>query len=315
MRTRTIGSLDVTVVGIGCNNFGRELDAEATRGVVHAALDAGIAFFDTADSYGQPVTTSESLLGEFLAPHRDRVAIATKFGRVLDDQRQGAKAAYVREATEASLRRLRTDRIDLMQLHIPDTTTPIEETLGALGELIAEGKIREIGASNFTADQVRSMVEAAKANGVPQFSATQAEFSLLHRAPVAPLIAECERSGLKLLPFRPLFNGLLTGKYRPGAPLPADSRIGGKSDAAKARIMSPANMATVGALTHYAEARGHTILQLAFAWLLAHDFVPSVIAGVTSPRQVASNAAAAEWSLTAAELAEVNALLETNEPA
>ncbi|HUO23436.1 MAG TPA: aldo/keto reductase [Caulobacteraceae bacterium] len=312
MRTRSIGSLQVTVVGIGCNNFGRQLDADATREIVHAALDHGIAFFDTADSYGDPKTMSETVLGPILKPHRDRIVLATKFGRVIDETRRGAKASYVRAATEASLKRLQTDYIDLMQLHIPDPTTPIEETLGALGELIKEGKIREIGGSNFTAPELREMSDAAKAHGTPRFVSTQAEFSLLHREPVADLIAECVRSDIRFLPFRPLFNGLLTGKYRPGAPPPTEGRIGAKSAQAQAKILSTSNLATVAALTEYAEARGHTMLELAIGWVLGHDFVPSVIAGVSSPRQVASNAAAAAWELTSSEMAEVGELLEAN---
>jgi aryl-alcohol dehydrogenase-like predicted oxidoreductase len=309
MRTRSIGSLAVTVVGVGCNNFGRELDAEATREVVHTALDEGITFFDTADSYGRPKTTSETLLGGILKPHRKRVVIATKFGRALDETRRGAKAAYVRSATEASLRRLQTDYVDLMQLHIPDPDTPIEETLAALGELMAEGKIREIGGSNFSAVQLREVSQTAQACGLPRFASTQAQYSLLHRTPTAEVVAECERSGVRLLPWRPLFNGLLTGKYRSGPPPPDGTRIGGKTDAARADIMSSSNLATVAALTDFAEARGHSLLELAFGWLLSQGVAPSVIAGVTSPRQVASNAASAGWELTADEMAVVDQLL------
>ena len=172
MRKRKIGSLEVTVVGVGCNNFGRQLDAERTQRVMYAALDQGVNFFDTADQYGRPYTSSESLIGEVMGSigsHRHELIIATKFCRVLDDRRQGAKAAYVKSATEDSLRRLRTDRIDLMQLHIPDPTTPIEETLGALADLVAEGKIREIGASNFNVEQLREAAAAASSKGTPGF--------------------------------------------------------------------------------------------------------------------------------------------------
>lgn len=311
MRTRSIGSLEVTVVGIGCNNFGRELGADATREIVHAALDQGITFFDTADSYGNPKTASESLLGEILVPHRDRVVIATKFGRVLDDSRRGANAAYVRAATEASLRRLKTDRIDLMQLHIPDPETPIAETLAALDALIKEGKIREIGGSNFSAAQLREMTAAAERGGMARFVSTQTEFSMLHRRGAADILAECDRTGMKLLPFRPLFNGLLTGKYRSGAPRPDDGRIGGKSAEAQARILSPENLAVVESLVAFAEERGHSMVELAFAWLLSHAAVPSVIAGVSSPRQVVSNAAASHWVLTSEDRQAVDELLGT----
>jgi aryl-alcohol dehydrogenase-like predicted oxidoreductase len=311
LQKRSIGSLEVTVVGIGCNNFGRQLDAAATAGVVHAALDAGINFFDTADSYGMPKTMSETLLGPLLRPHRDRVVIATKFGRALDEAHRGAKPAYVKAATEASLKRLQTDHIDLMQLHIPDPTTPIEDTLGALADLIREGKVREIGVSNVEADELRRMTETARAHHLPSFATIQMEYSLLYRAPVANILAECERSGVKFVPFRPLFNGLLTGKYRPGAPAAAGSRIGGKSAQAQAEILSPENLAMVDALTRYAEGRGRSPLELAFGWLLAHAVVPSIIAGVSSPNQVAANAAATGWQLTEAEMAEVARLLKS----
>jgi len=310
MKTRKLGSLNITTVGIGCNNFGRELDAAATREVVHAAVDAGVNFFDTADRYGNPKTASETVLGEVLEGRRNDVVLATKFGRWLDDERGGGKAAYVRSATEASLKRLRTDRIDLMQMHIPDLATPIEETLGALAALIAEGKIREIGCSNFSADQLREANAAADANGLPRFVSAQEQYSLLHRAPAADLIEECERAGVALLPWRPLFNGLLTGKYRPGAPIPQDTRIGAKESAQRDKLLSPENLAAVARLTEFAEERGHTILELAFAWLLAHPFVPTVIAGVSSARQVQSNVAAANWELTAEDFAAIGPVLD-----
>ena len=309
MRKRRIGSLEVSVTGVGCNNFGRELDLAETRRVVDAALDHGITFFDTADQYGRPFTTSETFLGEALAGRRNEAVIATKFGRVLDEQRQGASPAYVRAATEASLKRLRTDRIDLMQLHVPDPATPIAETLGALDELVKEGKIREIGSSNFDARQTREAEDAARENGTVRFVSTQAEYSLLQRSAEAELLPECERLGIGFLPFFPLFNGLLSGRYRAGEAPPSGSRIGGKDAAAQARIMSEANMAAVGRLTAYAEAHGHTLLDLAFAWLLAHEAIPSVIAGVRTPEQAAANAAASRWELTPAQRAEVSALV------
>nr|WP_221774107.1 aldo/keto reductase [Novosphingobium flavum] len=301
--------MEVSIVGIGCNNFGRELDLAATCAIVDAAVDAGITFFDTADRYGDPKTQSETFLGEALRPHRDKVVLATKFGRWLDAERGGASARYVRSATEACLKRLQTDRIDLMQLHIPDPDTPIEETLGALQDLIKEGKIREIGSSNFTLEDIRGAAAASAGGKLPRFITTQLEYSLLHHREVAGLIAECERENVLVLPFRPLFHGLLTGKYRPGEPAPAGSRIGSKNADYQARILTPENLATVSALISFAEARGHTVLELAFAWLLAHPFVPSIIAGVSSPRQVVSNVAAAQWELTPAEKAEVDGLL------
>ena len=309
MQTRSIGSLAVSVVGIGCNNFGRELDGDATNRIIHAAIDAGITFFDTADSYGKPKTTSETLVGEALKGRRDKVVIATKFGRRLDETRGGGSAHYVRAATEASLRRLQTDRIDLMQMHIPDPETPIEETLGALRDLQGEGKIREIGGSNLSAAQLRAVNEAANAAGLPRFVSVQEEFSLLHREPVANLLAECERQDVRLLPFRPLFHGLLTGKYNGGAPA-AGSRIANRSAEQQSELLSPSNLARVAALTGFAQAHGRSLLELAFAWLLAHEAVPSIIAGVSSPGQVASNAAAASWTLNAEDMAAIDALLE-----
>lgn len=308
MRRRKIGSLEVSVTGVGCNNFGRELDLEQTRRVVDAAIDHGVNFFDTADQYGRPFTTSESYLGEVLAGRRNEVVIATKFGRALDEERKGASPAYVRAATEASLRRLKTDRIDLMQLHAPDPDTPVEDTLGALADLVAEGKIVEIGSSNFDAAQTREADEASLSRGIPRFVSTQAEYSLLQRSAETSLLPECERRGIAFLPFFPLYNGLLSGRYRPGEPPPAASRIGSKDAAAQARILSPRNMAILADLTHFAEARGHTVLELAFAWLLGHDSVPSVIAGVRNAEQVAANVAASAWELTEEEMREVSAL-------
>lgn len=310
VQMRALGSLTVTTVGIGCNNFGRELDTSATRAVIYSALDEGVTFFDTADNYGKPKTTSESLLGEILEGRRNEVVIATKFGRWLDDRRGGGKAAYVRAATEASLKRLRTDYIDLMQMHIPDPETPIEETLGTLGALVQEGKIREIGCSNFSTAQLRAANEVADAERLPRFVSAQEQYSLLHRAPAAGLIAECQRSGVAIMPWRPLFNGLLTGKYSSGALVPPDSRIGAKASEQRDKLLSPANMAMVARLTEFAEARGRTILELAFAWLLAHPFVPTVIAGVSSPGQVRLNAAAAAWTLTHEEFAAVGLVLD-----
>jgi aryl-alcohol dehydrogenase-like predicted oxidoreductase len=305
LRKRSIGSLEVTVVGVGCNNFGRWLDIEQSRGAIHAALDLGVNFFDTADHYGRPRTASESFVGECLESRRNEAIIATKFGRPLDDRRQGAKAWYVKSATEAALRRLRTDRIDLMQLHIPDPATPIEETLGAFADLIAEGKIREIGASNFDVEQLREAAAAAGRHGIPGFASTQSEYSLLQRQAETDVFAECQRTGMAFLPYLPLYNGLLTGKYRTGEPIPAVSRIGGKNEQVRAAIVSERNMAIVAELTAYAQQRGHTLLELAFAWLLSHPGIPSVIAGVSSPQQVAANVAAAQWELTPAEIAEI----------
>jgi aryl-alcohol dehydrogenase-like predicted oxidoreductase len=304
MMTRRIGSLEVSVVGLGCNNFGGRLDAEATAAVVHAAIDAGINFFDTADIYGR--TKSEEFLGRALGNRRDRVVLATKFGGKIDEQRQGAKPAYVRQAAEDSLRRLATDRIDLYQLHMPDSETPVEETLGALNELVRAGKVREIGCSNFSVEQLRE-AEAAVPPGGARFVSVQNEYSLLHRDPERNgVLAECERAGLAFLPYFPLASGLLTGKYRQGRPAPEGSRLSGGGSG---RFLNEQNLAIVEELIRFAESRGHTILELAFAWLLARPAVASVIAGATKPEQARSNVAAAGWTLTADDRAQVDAIL------
>ena len=308
MESRKIGSLDVSLVGLGCNNFGGRLDAEATARVVDAAIEAGVTFLDTADVYGG--TRSEEFLGRAIAGRRDAVVIATKFGHKVDDQHQGARPEYVRQAAEDSLRRLGTDRIDLYQLHRPDDETPIAETLAALDGLVQAGKVREIGCSNFSADQLRE-ARAAIAGGAARFVSVQNEYSLFHRAPEAEVLPECERDGLAFLPYFPLANGLLTGKYRQGQPFPEGTRI--QPGRRGGDLLSEANLAAVEALTLFAEARGHTLLELAFSWLCRQPAVASVIAGATSPEQVRANAAAAGWRLTEADLAEVNAILGTRD--
>ncbi|WP_447980145.1 aldo/keto reductase [Candidatus Nitrospira bockiana] len=303
--TRRIGSLDVSIVGLGCNNFGRKLDEQATTAVVHAALDAGITFFDTADIYGE--TKSEVFLGRALGKRRDDVVIATKFGMAIDDRRRGARPEYVRQAAEDSLRRLSTDRIDLYQLHQPDPAVPIAETLGALDDLVRAGKVREIGCSNFSADQIRE-AEAAVRPGAARFVSVQNEYSLLHRDPERDVLPECERLGLAFLPYFPLASGLLTGKYRRGRPAPAGSRLapGGRY----ADSLNDRNLELVESLLECAATRGHSLVDLAVSWLLVRPSVASVIAGATSPEQVRINAAAASWQLSPAELAEIDALLK-----
>ena len=208
MQTRRIGSLEVSVVGLGCNNFGRRIDAGATAAVVHAALDAGVTLFDTADIYGNG--KSEEFLGRALGPRRKDIVLATKFGGPMDERRRGARPDYVRRAVEDSLRRLGTDRIDLYQLHQPDTETPIGDTLGALDELVRAGKVREIGCSNFSVEQLRDAERAARP-GAARFVSVQNEYSLLHRDPEGGVLAECERQGLAFIPYFPLASGLLTG--------------------------------------------------------------------------------------------------------
>ena len=304
MEKRKIGSLQVSVVGLGCNNFGWRLDADATAKVVHGALDAGVNFLDTADIYGG--TKSEEYLGRALRGHREQAVVATKFGMKVDDQRHGAKPAYVRQAAEDSLRRLGTDYIDLYQLHQPDPETPMADTLAALGELVKAGKVREIGCSNFSAQQIRE-AEAALPPGGAHFVSVQNEYSLLHRDPEREVLPECGRSGLTFLPYFPLANGLLTGKYRAGRPAPQGTRISTQERFGK--LLNQRNLELVEGLIRFAESRGHTILELAFSWLLAHPVVASVIAGATSEQQVRSNAGAAGWKLTPADLAEVDRIL------
>ena len=309
METRRIGSLEVTVVGLGCNNFGWRIDEEASARVVHAALEAGVNFFDTADIYGG--TRSEEFLARALGRRRDEVVVATKFGMEIDEERRGARPEYVRRACEDSLRRLRTDRIDLYQLHKPDPETPIEETLGALDELVRAGKVREIGCSNFSAEQLREADSKAREKGVARFVSVQNEYSLLHREPEREVLPECERLGLAFLPYFPLASGLLTEKYRRGQPPPEGSRLGG--DGRFADMLTERNLEIVESLIEFAESRGHTLLELAFSWLLARPVVASVIAGATKPEQVKANAEAAIWKLTEAELTKINEIVSRPE--
>ncbi len=300
MENRKIGALDVSIIGLGCNNFGWRLDYGRTVAVVDAALDAGVNFLDTADIYGG--TESEEFLGRALEGRRDRVVLATKFGMKVDEQRQGAKPDYARRACEDSLRRLRTDHIDLYQLHQPDPSTPIADTLVALDELVRSGKVREIGCSNFSVEQLRE-AKAAAGQGA-SFVSVQNEYSLLHREPEREVLAECEREGLAFLPFFPLAGGMLTGKYRSGQPLPEGTRLSKGSP----RFLNDKNLAITEELANFAAFRGHSLLELAFSWLLSHPPVASVIAGATSPEQVQANVKAAGWRLTPADLAEIDKL-------
>jgi aryl-alcohol dehydrogenase-like predicted oxidoreductase len=303
MDTRRIGSLEVSVVGLGCNNFGRRLDAQATSAVVDAALEAGITFFDTADTYGD--TKSEEYLGRALGRRREDVVVATKFGSRIDEQRRGARPEYVHRAVDDSLRRLGTDRIDLYQLHWPDPEVPIGGTLGALDELVKAGKVRETGCSNFSAVQLREAEETTP-EGAARFASVQNEYSLLHREPEGDVLPECERLGVAFVPYFPLANGLLTGKYRRGQAAPAGSRL----DSSRGeRLLTHRNLAVVERLIEFSESRGRTILELAFSWLLRRPAVASVIAGATSAEQARGNAGAAGWRLTDEELNEVESIV------
>jgi aryl-alcohol dehydrogenase-like predicted oxidoreductase len=302
--TRRVGSLDVSVVGLGCNNFGDRLDDAATRSVVDAALDAGITFLDTADNYGE--TLSEEFLGRILQGRRDRVVLATKFGGMRTDlgREGGASPAYVREAVEASLRRLRTDRIDLYQLHTPDDATPIEETLDVLDELVQTGKVREVGCSNFSAAQL-AQADAVFAPGSATFASVQNELNLLDRRDLYAALPAADRLGLAYIPYFPLANGLLTGKFRRGEEPPRGTRVAGWSAERIERVLTEETFDRIDSLTSFAEARGRTLLELAFGWLLSLRPVASVIAGATSPAQVQANASAGTWRLDETELAQL----------
>lgn len=303
MEKRRIGSLDVSVVGLGCNNFGWRIDATASAAVVDAALDAGINFFDTADIYG--AGQSEDFLGKALGSRRNEILIATKFGMKMDEQRHGARPAYIKQAAEDSLRRLKTDHIDLYQLHQPDPSVPIAETLGALHELVQAGKVREIGCSNFSGDQLREAQAAAPKAGA-RFVSVQNQYSLIHREPEADVIPECVRAGIAFIPYFPLANGLLTGKYRRGQAIPEGSRA---QAGFGPKVFTGQNLEFVEKLIEFSGSRGHTVLELAVSWLAAQPSVASVIAGAKTPEQVKANAASARWRLSADELASAGEIL------
>ena len=304
METRALGSLQVSVVGVGCNNFGSRLDQAGTTNVVLGALEAGITFFDTADIYG--ATKSESMLGVALGARRDEAIIASKFGMPIDDTHFGAKPAYVRSACEDSLRRLGTDHLDLYQLHYPDDTVPIAETLGALRELVEAGKVREIGCSNLTVAQLNDAKSAA--GDGPAFVSVQNQYSLLEREPERDGVLEaCSALGMGFLPFYPLANGLLTGKVRPGQPIPEGSRLAKMTAERSVHWLGDELQSKVAALLEYAESIDVPILSLAFSWLLSHEAVASVIAGASNADQVRANASAVR-SLSPDVIARLNEL-------
>jgi len=292
METRTIGSLTVSVVGLGCNNFGSRIGRAETAAIVGAALDAGITLFDTADMYGG--AKSETYLGEALGARRDEIVLATKFGAPYEGHEGGAAPAYVRTAIEDSLTRLGTDRIDLYQLHVPDPKTPIAETIGVLDELVAEGKVREFGCSNF-GEPLLEEAAAATPSDAPGFVSVQNQYSILARTPETDgVLDECERTGMAFLPYFPLAKGLLSGKYRPGEPLPEGARLTNLGDHAAADL-SGERLATVAALEGLARRNDHSVLDLAIGWLLTRPAVASVIAGATRPDQITANVAAGAW--------------------
>ena len=308
MDYRNLGrsGLRVSAVGLGCNNFGRRIGLAGSRPVIHKALDLGVTLFDTADIYGNK-GGSETILGKVLGARRKDIVLASKFGLPMDEAGvlAGASRRYIMTAVEASLRRLGTDWIDLYQLHEPDPKTPIEETLGALDDLIRQGKVRYVGCSNLPAWQVVDARWTARTRGFNAFVSCQDEYSLLVRGLDAELIPAMNALGMGLLPYFPLASGLLTGKYRRGKPMPKGARITSDPSYGE-RYMTKANWRIVEGLEAFAKRRGHTLLELAISWLLARAPVASVIAGATRAAQVAANVAAASWKLDAKERAEVD---------
>jgi aryl-alcohol dehydrogenase-like predicted oxidoreductase len=306
MKLRNLGKsgLRVSVVGLGCNNFGMKLDVEGTRKVVHKALDLGITLFDTADVYGN-AGGSETCLGQVLGDKRKDIVLATKFANPMGSpEKRGASRRYIVNAVEASLKRLQTDYIDLYQQHIPDPSTPIDETLHALDDLVHSGKVRYIGCSNFKAWQVVEAEWTAR-GGTAHFISCQDEYSLLIRDIEKELLPAAEAYGLGLLPYFPLASGLLTGKYRRNQPMPENTRLALVKRLAD-RYMTDTNWPIVEQLGDFCEAHGHSMLELAFSWLAGRPQVSSVIAGATTPEQIEQNVKAVDWVLSAEELAEID---------
>jgi len=323
MDQRNIGSLTVPVVGLGCNQFGTATCDEATsRQVVAEALDGGITYFDVADEYGQNYADrsvvggfgrSEEILGRALQGRRDSVVIATKFGshpngeEAAPNGRGGNSARWVRVAVEDSLRRLGTDYIDLYQVHFPDPSVPITETLGALDDIVQTGKVREIGCCNFTDAMLDEAAGVASGGGLRPFVSVQNSLNLFQRGALDSVVPACERLGMSFIPYYPLASGMLTGKYRRGMALPSDTRLTDGfmvTAEARARLFSDRTFARLEALEEFASARGHSLLELAIGWLLAQPTVATVIAGAAHPGQAAANAAAAGWRLSAEEAEE-----------
>ena len=302
MHTRLLGEggPEVSIVGLGTNNFGRRCDYEQTLAVIDSALDAGVTLFDTADIYGQGM--SEEYIGRALEGRRDRVLIATKFGKPMDERPEERRGNpdYIQWAVESSLRRLRTDVIDVYQLHEPDPVTPLEETLAALNDLVHEGKVRWIGSSNFSAEQVEAAEEVARGAGFHRFVSVQNEYSFVEREAEDAVLGTCERLGIGFLPYFPLASGLLTGKYRRGEDA-TEGRLAGRDIPAE-------QWDRVDALQRYADERGASLLEVAIGGLLAMPTVTSVIAGATRPEQVRANVAAGAWEPTAEDLEGLRAL-------
>jgi aryl-alcohol dehydrogenase-like predicted oxidoreductase len=310
VNNRTLGKsgLEVSVVGLGCNNFGMRIDLEATRNVVARALDLGITLFDTADIYGG-MGGSETMLGQVLGERRKDIVLATKFAGPMAEgrTRRDASRRYIVTAVEASLRRLKTDWIDLYQLHFPDPVTPLEETLGALDDLVHQGKVRYIGCSNLPAWQMVESQWISRERGLQRFISAQDEYSLIARQIEGEKIPAAVAYGMGILPYFPLASGLLTGKYKRGAQADAGTRFGSIQRLAE-RYSTDTNWALVERLEAFCAKRGRTLLELAFSWLLARPAVASVIAGATKPEQLDANVKAAGWALTPEDLAEIDAM-------
>jgi aryl-alcohol dehydrogenase-like predicted oxidoreductase len=309
MEVRSLGNsgLRVSLVGLGCNNFGRRIDEAASRPVVHKALDLGITLFDTADAYRSPIGGSEEFLGRALGPRRKDVVLATKVGMPVDaNGLRGASRRTIIAGVEASLRRLNTDWIDLYQQHQPDPLTPIEETLRAFDDLVRHGKVRAIGCSNFSPWQVIDARWTSRAHGLAPFVSCQNEYSLLARGPERELIPMLQANGMGLLPYYPLASGLLTGKYRRNTPMPAGARLTVHGARYGDRFINDANWPIVERLDAFAEQRGWTLLKLALSWLAARPSVSSIVAGTTKPEQLEANVRAVGWALTADELQQID---------
>ena len=314
MQFRNLGpsGLRVSAVGLGCNNFGGRIDDAAAKAVIHKAFDVGITLFDTADIYGN-MGGSETTMGGILGERRKDIVLASKFCMPIDKagdkagKLQGASRRYIMTAVEASLKRLRTDYIDLYQLHRPDPLTPIEETLRALDDLVRSGKVRYIGCSNIAGWQVVDADWTARANGLARFVSCQDEYSMVVRKHERELFPAMQSKGLSLLPYFPLANGLLTGKYKRNAAMPAGARM--TKEAARAgQVLTDQNWTIAEKLEDFAKSRGHSLLELAFSWLASKPFVASVIAGATKPEQVEANAKAAAWVMTADDVAQADAI-------
>jgi aryl-alcohol dehydrogenase-like predicted oxidoreductase len=309
MQKRKLGKsgIEVSLVGLGANNFGGRTDLEASRLVIHRALDLGITLIDTADIYGNK-GGSEEILGKVLGARRKDIVLATKFGLAMDDagKLHGGSRRYIAQAVEASLTRLKTDWIDLYQLHRPDTQTPIEETLRALDDLVRAGKVRAIGCSNLSAAQLEAAMTVAQRLGLTPFVTAQDEYSLLERELEKDRLPIMRQHHMSLLPYFPLASGLLTGKYKHNEPLPVGTRLARSPPRHADEFLNERNWRIVNALDAFVARRGHTLLELAMGWLASRPYIPSIIAGATWPEQVEQNIAAVGWTLSAADLAEID---------